>query len=73
MTNKRKFIASYDFLGSGFYFVLMARSREEAMRQYPNMDIDDEFPISFSSYQRSRIRENLKYDIDGPRIPDHRK
>jgi len=66
---KRPFLVTYDDGTGGVWAYLVARSREEIGRRFPEFEVVDSRPSWLTDEVDDRVRETLTLDIDDEEDP----
>jgi len=71
MGDKKKYLTLYDYQTGGVWSFIYARSEEEILRKYPELQIMDEriwerslYPPDFSEEERAKLNLARTFDID---------
>jgi hypothetical protein len=62
---KRQFLVCYDYGTGGLWGIMLARSEEEILQQYPELSIAQERPKWMNDDLFEQIKEVETHDIDG--------
>ena len=62
---KRPFLICYDYGGGGLWGIMFARSKEEILKEYPELLVVNDRPKWMDDDLFERIKEVETHDIDG--------
>jgi hypothetical protein len=63
-TRKHSFLVAYDYGAGGLWGIMQARSADEIVERYPELDVVTQPPVWMDEQELRRLHETT-YDIDG--------